>query len=193
MPPAVAQNRSGSESGVTVWVPVGVTRVIERTWEQKLPSTWWFFPWMSAAIAPPTVTRRVPGVTGTNQPSGTNRSMRVSRLTPAPTVIRPASRSTAWTASSQVASSDGAAGVLRGVAVAAAQAAGHETATTAADRDARRRDGHGLVDDGRVDGVDDVGRRRGGTAPAGQQGPTGPGRAHPAYAPMANRAAQQTP
>ena len=104
IPPAVAQKRSGSESGVTVWVPVGVTRVIEVTCEQKLPSTWWFLPWMSAAIAPPTVTRRVPGVTGTNQPSGTKRSIRVWRLTPAPTVTSPASRSTECTASSQVAS-----------------------------------------------------------------------------------------
>ena len=104
MPPAVAQNRSGSESGVSSTVPVGVTRVIRVTWEQKAPSRWWFLPWMSAAIAPPTVTCRVPGVTGTNQPRGTNRSIRVSRLIPAPTVTSPWSRSTRWTASSQVAS-----------------------------------------------------------------------------------------
>ena len=56
-------------------------------------------------MAPPTVTSRVPGVTGTNHPSGTNRSIRVCRLTPAPTVIRPVSRSAACTPSSQVASS----------------------------------------------------------------------------------------
>src|SRR5664280_1835657 len=56
MPPAVAQKRSGSEAGERVTFPVGVTRVISRTWEQKAPSMWWFFPWMSAAIAPPTVT-----------------------------------------------------------------------------------------------------------------------------------------
>ena len=86
-------------------VPVGVTRVISITWEQKLPSTWWFFPWMSAAMAPPTVTSRVPGVTGTNHPNGTSRSIRVCRLTPAPTVTTPESRSTRWMASSQVASS----------------------------------------------------------------------------------------
>ncbi len=104
MPPAVAQNRSGSESAESAAVPVGVARVIEVTWEQKLPSTWWFFPWISAAMAPPTVTSRVPGVTGTNQPRGTNRSIRVSRLTPAPTVISPVARSARWTPSSQVAS-----------------------------------------------------------------------------------------
>ena len=104
IPPAVAQKRSGSDSADTVAAPVAVTRVISSTWEQKPPSTWWFFPWMSAAMAPPTVTSRVPGVTGTNQPRGTNRSIKVSRLTPAPTVTTPASRSTWWTASSQVAS-----------------------------------------------------------------------------------------
>ena len=105
IPPAVAQNSSGSDEADTVTVPVGVTRVISTTWEQKLPSTWWFFPWMSAAMAPPTVTRRVPGVTGTNHPSGTSRSIRVCRLTPAPTLTRPETRSTSWTASNQVASS----------------------------------------------------------------------------------------
>ena len=104
MPPAVAQNRSGSDPGDTRNVPVGVTRVNDVTWEQKLPSTWWFLPWMSAAMAPPTVTSLVPGVTGTNQPSGTNRSMSVCRLVPAPTVTRPSSRSARWTASNQVAS-----------------------------------------------------------------------------------------
>ena len=104
MPPAVAQKRAGSDEADRVTVPVGVTNVISRTWEQKLPSTWWFLPWMSAAMAPPTVTSRVPGVTGTNQPSGTRRSIRVCRLTPAPTVTWPDTRSTSWMASSQVAS-----------------------------------------------------------------------------------------
>ena len=55
-----------------------------------MPSTWWFLPWMSAAIAPPTVTWRVPGVTATNQPNGIMRRMIVSRLTPASTRIDPA-------------------------------------------------------------------------------------------------------
>lgn len=55
MPPAVAQNRSGSRSGDTVKVPVGVAISSSRTWRAKLPSRWWFFPWTSAAIAPPTV------------------------------------------------------------------------------------------------------------------------------------------
>ena len=55
-PPAVAQNSSASCSGDTVHAPVGVTSVIRTTCLAKLPSRWWFFPWTSAAIAPPTVT-----------------------------------------------------------------------------------------------------------------------------------------
>ena len=58
-------------SGVISSVPVGVTRVSDARGEQKRRRRWWFLPWMSAAMAPPTVTWRVPGVTGTNQPSGT--------------------------------------------------------------------------------------------------------------------------
>ena len=105
MPPAVAQNRSGSDVGDTVTVPVGVTSVISRTWEQKLPSRWWFLPWMSAAMAPPTVTIRVPGVTGTNHPRGSSRSIIDCTLMPAPTVMTPDPRSTWWMTSSQVVSS----------------------------------------------------------------------------------------
>lgn len=48
---------------------------------------WWFLPWMSAAKAPPIVTKRVPGVTGTNQPAGTQTRSSSSRLTPAPRSI----------------------------------------------------------------------------------------------------------
>ena len=50
------------------------------------PSTWWFLPWMSLAMAPPTVTKRVPGETGTKKPRGTATRSRSSRLTPAGTV-----------------------------------------------------------------------------------------------------------
>ena len=151
-------------------MPVGVTRVIDATWEQKLPSTWWFLPWMSAAMAPPTVTRRVPGVTGTNQPSGTKRSIRVCRLTPAPTVITPGVEVGRVDGVEPGGVEDGAAGVLGGVAVAAAQAPGDQ-APAAPDRGGRGRVGHGLVDDVGVHGVDHVGRRRRGAAPAGQQLP----------------------
>jgi len=69
-PPAVAQNRSGSTSGPTVLAPVGVTRRSEATCSQNAPSRWWFLPWTSAAMAPPTVTLPGPRGDGTNQPCG---------------------------------------------------------------------------------------------------------------------------
>ena len=53
----VAAGQCGGAASVTCW--------------HQLPLRWWFLPWMSAAMAPPTVTYRVPGVTGTNQPWGT--------------------------------------------------------------------------------------------------------------------------
>ena len=39
------------------------------TWRPKVPSRWWFLPCTSLAMAPPTVTNWVPGVTGRNQPA----------------------------------------------------------------------------------------------------------------------------
>jgi hypothetical protein len=89
MAPAVAQNSSGSWSGPIRWTPAGVARVSVVTWRQKLPSRWWFLPWTSAAMAPATLTWRVPGETGTNQPSGSERSRSWWRLVPPPTVTRP--------------------------------------------------------------------------------------------------------
>ena len=84
MPPAVAQNSSGSDSGVIRRRPwAGVTMVIASTASHHEPARWWFLPWMSEAMAPPTVTWRVPGVTGTNHPSGTSHRIRSSRLVPA--------------------------------------------------------------------------------------------------------------
>jgi hypothetical protein len=46
-------------------------------------------PCTSAAIAPPTVTCRVPGDTGTNQPDGRPVTMSCSRLTPASQTASP--------------------------------------------------------------------------------------------------------
>ena len=57
------------------------------------PSTWWFLPWMSLAMAPPMVTNLVPGVTGTKKPRGTMTCSSSSMLTPAPTVAHPAAGS----------------------------------------------------------------------------------------------------
>ena len=72
LPPTVAQNKSASgPSGVRVRTCASaVSRSIERTWLPKLPALWWFLPWMSQPMAPPTVTCRVPGSTGTHSPHG---------------------------------------------------------------------------------------------------------------------------
>lgn len=55
MPPAVASNRG--VPGATVRTrPSAVSSSSESTCRVKDPDTWWFLPWMSAPIAPPTVT-----------------------------------------------------------------------------------------------------------------------------------------
>ena len=58
MPPAVAQNSSGSSSGVSgPDLAVGGEQVQgPHMAGLKEPALWWFLPWMSAPIAPPTVT-----------------------------------------------------------------------------------------------------------------------------------------
>ena len=43
------------------------------TFVPNVPARWWFLPWTSLATAPPSVTKRVPGVVGRNQPCGTMR------------------------------------------------------------------------------------------------------------------------
>ena len=72
LPPTVAQNSSDSSPSGVRWriCPSAVKSSIEVTWLPKLPALWWFLPWMSQAIAPPTVTCRVPGSTGTHSPNG---------------------------------------------------------------------------------------------------------------------------
>src|SRR6476661_4465342 len=87
LPPTVAQNSSASGPlGVSRRIsPSAVSRSIDRTWLPKLPALWWFLPWMSHAMAPPMVTCRVPGSTGTHSPSGSAARISWSRLTPAST------------------------------------------------------------------------------------------------------------
>ena len=48
-------------------------------------------------MAPPIVTWRVPGSTGSQSPYGSAARIRVSRLTPASTTTRPLSASMEWT------------------------------------------------------------------------------------------------
>ncbi len=57
IPPAVAQNSSGSTWRDTVTSePSGRARSRLMRLSNHEPDTWWFLPWMSAATAPPTVT-----------------------------------------------------------------------------------------------------------------------------------------
>ena len=76
--------------------PLAVSRSIDRTWLPKLPALWWFLPWMSHAMAPPIVTWRVPGSTGTHSPNGSAAFIRVSRLTPPSRSTRCVSPSMVW-------------------------------------------------------------------------------------------------
>ncbi len=60
MPPAVAQ-KAPAVSGESGRSDAGLTgrqqqRQLESTCWQNEPSRWWFLPWMSLPIAPPTVT-----------------------------------------------------------------------------------------------------------------------------------------
>ena len=64
-------------------LPSAISRSNERTWLPKLPWVWWFLPCTSAAMAPPMVTCRVPGSTGTHSPKGSSAFISVSMLTPA--------------------------------------------------------------------------------------------------------------
>ncbi len=87
IPPTVAQNSSGRSSGeVSTIEPSARSSRRPSTLDPNEPSRWWFLPWMSLAMAPPTVTKRVPGDTGTNRPRGTIARSSSSRLTPAGTV-----------------------------------------------------------------------------------------------------------
>ena len=99
MPPIVAQNNSASCSGdSSTTSPSARSSDIRWTWLPNEPSRWWFLPWMSLASAPPTVTNRVPGDTGTNHPRGTISRSRSSIPSPAGTMAVPAAVSitTSW-------------------------------------------------------------------------------------------------
>ena len=79
-------------------------------------------------MAPPTVTKRVPGVTGTNQPRGTITRSSSSRLTPAGTVAVAGGGVDDDLVGVVVQADHGAPAVLRRVAVRAAEAAGDAAA-----------------------------------------------------------------
>ncbi len=96
MPPTVAQKSSDSSSGPQVTTrPSATSSSTRRMWSANEPSTWWFLPWMSQAMAPPTVTNCVPGTTGGKKPRGTNTFKTSSSETPASAVSQPVSSSKA--------------------------------------------------------------------------------------------------
>ena len=120
---------------------------------------------MSLAIAPPTVTKRVPGDTGTNNPCGMLARSSLSMLTPPAVVAVAASASTVDRCRGQlvVEADRQASAVLGAVAVAAPEPSG--------DRPTRRQAAHELGETRAVAGApphDGAGRRRR-AAPSRQQ------------------------
>ena len=93
-PPTVARKRSERDSREhSMREPSERTSSNRVTWSPNVPATWWFFPCTSFAIAPPTVTKAVPGTTGRNQPAGTTISSNPASVAPASQRITPAARS----------------------------------------------------------------------------------------------------
>ena len=83
MPPMVAAKSSGSLSGVArLVVPSASNSSNHSTWSPKLPWRSWFLPCTSAAMAPPTVAKAVPGLAGGMKPRGRKVSSRSAKLTP---------------------------------------------------------------------------------------------------------------
>ena len=75
IPPTVQAKRSEfSSREARVTRPSGPITSIQSVNAPKPPSTWWFLPCTSAAMAPPSVTKRVPGVT-----AGTSRAAAARR------------------------------------------------------------------------------------------------------------------
>ena len=91
MPPIVASKASAFSRGEQRSVsPEEVRSVSSSTCRPNVPSTWWFLPWTSAARAPPTVTKRVPGTTGRKKPRGTrNERRRASDVPPSHVTVQP--------------------------------------------------------------------------------------------------------
>src|SRR5207253_2224594 len=69
-PPSVAW-KSRSSGPISLACPSERSSSRRRTCAPNVPARWWFLPWMSLAIAPPTDTCLVPGTTGRKKPRGT--------------------------------------------------------------------------------------------------------------------------
>ena len=74
---------------------IGADELKGGVWRPKVPAMWWFLPWMSLAMAPPSVTYLVPGETGRNQPRGTAKSRIWASVMPASAVRTPVEASKA--------------------------------------------------------------------------------------------------
>ena len=95
IPPTVAQNSStwpgsAADGPTSTTEPSASRSRSDSTDEPNEPSRWWFLPWMSLAMAPPTVTCIVPGRTETKNPWGNTRCSSSPRLIPAGTTTVPA-------------------------------------------------------------------------------------------------------
>ncbi len=161
MPPVVARKSSRSgPSGVSVRIcPSAVSRSSDSTWRVNVPCVWWLPPWMSAPIAPPTVTCRVPGRTGTHSPCGRRPGAACRGSSPRRRPRRPRRRRCRGCGRGGHVD-DEPTRVLRRVTVGAAQTTRDDPARTGrADR---------LGDDVEVGGVQHRRRRRGRATPAGE-------------------------
>ena len=87
-PPTVAW-KSRSSGVISRASPSERSSSSRRTCAPNVPARWWFFPWMSLAIAPPTDTCLVPGTTGRKNPRGTISRKISPRVTPASQRSRP--------------------------------------------------------------------------------------------------------
>jgi len=81
------------------WLPSERSSSKTRTWRLKVPRWWWFLLCTSLAMALPKVTKRVPKVTGGNQPWGTPRVRISASSTPASQRSAPVAGSKAMTRS----------------------------------------------------------------------------------------------
>lgn len=102
-PPTVAANQSACSRGPqTMRSPSVRVSTMRSTCPPKVPATAWFLPCTSFAIAPPTVTFWVPGVTASIQPRRENTRWISPSGTPASQRSRPDSSSKSMNASSAV-------------------------------------------------------------------------------------------
>ncbi len=110
-------------------MPSAVSRSNDTTWLPKLPALWWFLPWMSEPMAPPIVTWRVPGRTGTHRPERQSSLHQLIQIHTGVDVHQGGVAIDAMNAAECIHVDDQPTGILRRVAVRAAEAARDDTAS----------------------------------------------------------------